>query len=195
MMMALLARHLHRPLDAPTERSIIGRVLDSQPPLLVQEQLLFRIIWIGFIVLTLAVGSGSVASMKLTGKILPFDHKTVFTLLSWLTFGVLLAGRHIWGWRGRVALRWTLTGFGFLILARAEQRTPQPACAGCPGVHGALRALRHPPAALRGRAAERADLVQHGTRKAGAREEVTNAARWGSRAAQVLIWEAAATTA
>ncbi|MEN4919144.1 cytochrome c biogenesis protein CcsA [Achromobacter spanius] len=122
MMMALLDRHLHRPLDAPAERSIVGRVLDSQPPLLVQEQLLFRIIWIGFIVLTLAVGSGSIASMKLTGKILPFDHKTVFTLLSWLTFGVLLAGRHIWGWRGRVALRWTLTGFGFLILAYTGSR-------------------------------------------------------------------------
>ncbi|MGS1009028.1 cytochrome C assembly family protein [Achromobacter xylosoxidans] len=122
MMMALLDRHLHRPLEAPAERSIVGRVLDSQPPLLVQEQLLFRIIWIGFIVLTLAVGTGSVASMKLTGKILPFDHKTVFTLLSWLTFGVLLAGRHIWGWRGRVALRWTLTGFGFLILAYTGSR-------------------------------------------------------------------------
>ncbi|KNE28894.1 cytochrome C assembly family protein [Achromobacter spanius] len=122
MMMALLDRHLHRPLDVPAERSIIGRVLDSQPPLLVQEQLLFRIIWIGFIVLTLAVGSGSVASMKLTGMILPFDHKTVFTLLSWLTFGVLLAGRHVWGWRGRVALRWTLTGFGFLILAYTGSR-------------------------------------------------------------------------
>ncbi|MGE6919818.1 cytochrome C assembly family protein [Achromobacter kerstersii] len=122
MMMALLDRHLHRPLDAPAQRSIIGRVLDSQPPLLVQEQLLFRIIWIGFIVLTLAVGSGSVASMKLTGKILPFDHKTVFTLLSWLTFGVLLVGRHIRGWRGRVALRWTLTGFGFLILAYTGSR-------------------------------------------------------------------------
>ncbi|SEJ94248.1 inner membrane protein YpjD [Achromobacter sp. NFACC18-2] len=122
MMMALLDRHLHRPLDAPAQRSIVGRVLDSQPPLLVQEQLLFRIIWIGFVVLTLAVGSGSVASMKLTGKVLPFDHKTVFTLLSWLTFGVLLAGRHIWGWRGRVALRWTLTGFGFLILAYTGSR-------------------------------------------------------------------------
>ncbi|AKP92166.1 cytochrome c biogenesis protein CcsA [Achromobacter sp. SIMBA_011] len=122
MLMALLDRHLHRPLDAPAERSIIGRVLDSQPPLLVQEQLLFRIIWIGFVVLTLAVGSGSIASMKLTGQILPFDHKTVFTLLSWFTFGVLLAGRHIWGWRGRVALRWTLTGFGFLILAYTGSR-------------------------------------------------------------------------
>ena len=87
-----------------------------------QEHLLFVIIWIGFAVLSLAVVSGSIASLKLTGKILPFDHKTVFTLLSWATFGVLLLGRHVWGWRGRVALRWTLTGFGFLILAYTGSR-------------------------------------------------------------------------
>ncbi|HYG41735.1 MAG TPA: cytochrome c biogenesis protein CcsA [Bordetella sp.] len=122
LLMALLDRHLHRPLEAPAERSIIGRVLDAQPPLLVQEQLLFRVIWIGFVVLTAAVVSGSIASMQLTGKVLPFDHKTVFTLLSWLTFGVLLLGRHIRGWRGRVALRWTLTGFAFLILAYTGSR-------------------------------------------------------------------------
>lgn len=122
MLMALLDRHLHRPLDAPAARSILGRVLDAQPPLLVQEQLLFRIIFIGFIALTLAVGTGSVSSILLTGKILPFDHKTIFTLLSWLTFGVLLLGRHIRGWRGRVALRWTLVGFCFLILAYTGTR-------------------------------------------------------------------------
>jgi len=122
LLMALLDRHLHRPLDAPHERSLIGRVLDAQAPLLVQEQLLFRVIWIGFAVLTAAVVTGSVTSMELTGKVLPFDHKTVFTLLSWLTFGVLLLGRHIRGWRGRVALRWTLTGFAFLILAYTGSR-------------------------------------------------------------------------
>ncbi|OZI43162.1 cytochrome C assembly family protein [Bordetella genomosp. 4] len=122
LLMALLDRHLHRPLEAPAERSLIGRVLDAQAPLLVQERLLFRVIWIGFAVLTAAVVTGSIASMDLTGKVLPFDHKTVFTLLSWLTFGVLLLGRHIRGWRGRVALRWTLTGFAFLILAYTGSR-------------------------------------------------------------------------
>lgn len=122
MLMALLDRHLHRPPEAPSERSLVSRVLDALPPLLVQERLLFRVIWVGFAVLTLAVGSGSVASMILIDKILPFDHKTVFTLLSWLTFGVLLAGRHIRGWRGRVALRWTLMGFAFLILAYTGSR-------------------------------------------------------------------------
>lgn len=122
VLMALLDRHLHRPLDQPAARSIVGKVLDVQPPLLMQERLLFRIIGIGFVVLTLTVCTGSVASLMLTGKILPFDHKTVFTLLSWLTFGVLLLGRHFKGWRGRVALRWTLTGFAFLILAYTGSR-------------------------------------------------------------------------
>jgi len=28
-----------------------------------------------------------------------------------------LAGSHRFGWRGRTAIRWTLSGFGFLALA------------------------------------------------------------------------------
>ncbi len=127
VLMAFLDRHLHRPMEPITEDrkglgNVIDRVLDSMPPLLVQEQILFRLIWVGFVMLTLAVGSGSVISLSLTGQVLPFDHKTVFTLLSWLTFGVLLLGRHIRGWRGRVALRWTLTGFAFLLLAYTGTR-------------------------------------------------------------------------
>jgi ABC-type uncharacterized transport system permease subunit len=122
LLMALLDRRLHRPLENPDERTIIGRVLDVQPALLVQERLLFRVVGIGFVMLTLAVGTGAVTSRALTGQLLPMDHKTVFTLLSWLTFGVLLMGRHVRGWRGQVALRWTLTGFGFLLLAYTGTR-------------------------------------------------------------------------
>jgi ABC-type uncharacterized transport system permease subunit len=122
LLMALLDRHLHRPLDDPGSRSLVARVLDVQPPLLMQERLLFRLISIGFVVLTLTVITGSVASYMITGKLLPFDHKTVFTLLSWLTFGVLLLGRWLKGWRGRVALRWTLSGFVLLILAYTGSR-------------------------------------------------------------------------
>jgi ABC-type uncharacterized transport system permease subunit len=122
LLMALLDRHLHRPLDDPGSRSLIARVLDVQPPLLMQERLLFRLISIGFAVLTLTVITGSVASYMITGKLLPFDHKTVFTILSWLTFGVLLLGRYLKGWRGRVALRWTLAGFVLLILAYTGSR-------------------------------------------------------------------------
>jgi ABC-type uncharacterized transport system permease subunit len=122
MLMALLDRQLHRPLAPEGGTNLMGKVLDVQPALLMQERLLFRVISVGFAVLTLTVCTGSVASYMLTQRLLPFDHKTVFTLLSWLTFGVLLLGRYRKGWRGRVALRWTLSGFALLLLSYTGSR-------------------------------------------------------------------------
>ena len=66
--------------------------------------------------LTLTLATGFAFSETLFGRAMRFDHKTVFGLLSWLTFGGLLYGRLRHGWRGRTALRWTLTGFVLLIL-------------------------------------------------------------------------------
>jgi len=117
MLMATLDRYLHRPVAEAQERGSLSRALDSLPPLLVQEQLLFRLIWISFLILTLTVISGAIVSQQLTNVLFPLDHKTIFTLLSWLTFAVLLAGRHLRGWRGRPALHWTLLGFAFMLLA------------------------------------------------------------------------------
>jgi ABC-type uncharacterized transport system permease subunit len=38
-------------------------------------------------------------------------------MLAWAIFAALLIGRQIYGWRGRLALRWTLAGFMALVLA------------------------------------------------------------------------------
>ncbi len=127
LLMSALDRRLHFPRESAQSPargiwSVAGRLLDAQPPLLAQEQLLFRVIWVAFGALTLAVASGSLISVAATGKWLPFDHKTVFTLLSWITFGVLLIGRHVRGWRGRIALRYTLVGFAFIVLSYTGSR-------------------------------------------------------------------------
>lgn len=122
MLMTVLDRHLHRPITPEGQQTLMARAMAAMPPLLTLEQLLFRLIWIGFGVLTLTIITGIVVSMRLSGYPLPFDHKTVFTLLSWVTFGVLLVGRHIQGWRGRIALRWTLVGFAFLLLSYTGSR-------------------------------------------------------------------------
>jgi ABC-type uncharacterized transport system permease subunit len=87
------------------------------PPLLTLESVLFKLIWAGFILLTLALASGILFSEEVFGKAMSFSHKTIFAFLSWLVFGALLAGRTIWGWRGRLAVRWTITGFVMLLLA------------------------------------------------------------------------------
>lgn len=120
---AVLMTLLDRQLQAPSRNignnwfdALFARALDAMPPLLIQEKLLFRLISLGFGALTLAVVSGALISATLTGQALPLDLKTIFTLLAWLTFGILLIGRRVWGWRGRVAVRWTLAGAGFLAL-------------------------------------------------------------------------------
>jgi ABC-type uncharacterized transport system permease subunit len=109
LLMALVERRLHGGSVPP--------VLRSLPPLLTMEQLLFRIIGAGFLLLTLSLGSGMLFSDEMFGKPLQFTHKTIFAILSWIIFGALLVGRRLRGWRGRIALRWTLTGFLMLVLA------------------------------------------------------------------------------
>ena len=96
--------------------------LNSLPPLLTMESLLFRMLLVGFILLTLTVGSGVFFSEALFGKPLTVDHKTLFAFASWGIFATLLIGRHAWGWRGKRALRWTLAGFALLILAYVGSR-------------------------------------------------------------------------
>lgn len=100
----------------------LGSALDQLPALLTMEKLLFRVIWIGFILLSLTVLSGVVFSEQLFGSALRLDHKSVFALLSWLLFAALLAGRRWQGWRGKTALRFTLAGFATLALAYVGSR-------------------------------------------------------------------------
>lgn len=113
VLMAVAERRLHR-----KERGALGAL----PPLLTLERLLFRLIGAAFLLLTLTLATGIAFSETLFGRALRFEHKTVFGVLSWLTFGVLLAGRWLYGWRGRTALRWTLSGFVLLILAYVGSR-------------------------------------------------------------------------
>ena len=116
---------LHAALMLAVERGLQQRkktFLRNLPPLLTLEQLLFRAIGAAFVLLTLTLASGIAFSEALFGRALSFDHKTVFAILSWVTFGWLLAGRWRYGWRGRTAVRWTLGGFVLLVLAYVGSR-------------------------------------------------------------------------
>jgi ABC-type uncharacterized transport system permease subunit len=78
------------------------------------ETLLFDMLLVGFGLLTLALGFGTVAVDDLLAQHLV--HKTVFSVLSWLVFAVLLFGHWQMGWRGLRAVRFTLWGFGLLLI-------------------------------------------------------------------------------
>ncbi len=103
------------------EKRLHSRLLDpasdALPPLLTLERFLFRLVTAGFLLLTLTLATGILFSEQLFGRALLFNHKVVFSILGWLTFGGLLWGRWRFGWRGRVALRWILAGTLFVFLA------------------------------------------------------------------------------
>lgn len=94
-----------------------GRLTRQLPPLMVMENMMFQTLGTGFLLLTASLASGVLFSEELFGKVAAMNHKTVFAFTSWLVFGALLVGRKYRGWRGRLAIRWTLSGFALLLLA------------------------------------------------------------------------------
>jgi ABC-type uncharacterized transport system permease subunit len=101
------------------ERALRRRALQpwmrALPPLVELESLLFRSIGAGFVLLSATLLTGVVFVEDMLAQHLA--HKTVFSVLSWLAFGALLAGRWRLGWRGTVAVGWTLAAMALLGLA------------------------------------------------------------------------------
>lgn len=91
-------------------------------PLLALERLTFRFVMAGFVVLSATLVAGWLFGEMLYGRAWRWDHKAVFSLLSWATFAVLLVGRSRFGWRGRGAVRVLYAGAALLLLAYAGSR-------------------------------------------------------------------------
>lgn len=112
---------IHALLMAFVERRLqSGRMpalLRHLPPLMALESVLFKLIAAGFVLLTATLVSGMLFSETLFGRPLEFTQKILFGVVSWLIFGALLAGRVWRGWRGHIAVRWTLAGFSALVVA------------------------------------------------------------------------------
>jgi ABC-type uncharacterized transport system permease subunit len=92
-----------------------GVLVRSLPPLQTMESLLFQLIGAGFVLLTASLVTGFLFLENMFAQHLA--HKTILSILAWLVFAVLLLGRMRYGWRGQIAIRWTLGGFVSLMLA------------------------------------------------------------------------------
>ena len=86
-------------------------------PLLQLERMTFRFVAAGFVALSAAIvlGAGYANPWR-------WDHKTIFSMLGWLVFAGLLAGRRAFGWRGPAATRVVYAGAGLLLLAYVGSR-------------------------------------------------------------------------
>jgi ABC-type uncharacterized transport system permease subunit len=86
-------------------------------PLLRLERLTFGFVGAGFVVLSAALLLGAWFANPWR-----WDHKTVFSMLGWLVFAALLAGRQAFGWRGPRATRWLYGGAALLLLGYVGSR-------------------------------------------------------------------------
>lgn len=119
---AALLRHAERRLRAGTGSS--GQIPSpARPkgqalgmPLLRLESLTLRFVAAGFVMLSLTLVLGAAFAPW------RWDHKTVFSVLSWAVFAVLLTGRARFGWRGQQAIRWLVAGSTLLLLAYVGSR-------------------------------------------------------------------------
>ena len=100
------------PSPAP---ALAGQALGM--PLLRLESLTLRFVAAGFIMLSLTLVLGVAFARPWQ-----WDHKSVFSVLSWLVFATLLIGRARFGWRGRQAVRWLVAGSLLLLLAYVGSR-------------------------------------------------------------------------
>lgn len=90
-------------------------LINILPPLRTMEKMLFEIILVGFIILTISLASGLLFLENMFAQHLA--HKTILSIIAWAVFLILLVGHWKLGWRGKTAIRWTLSGFVSLMLA------------------------------------------------------------------------------
>ncbi len=93
-------------------------------PLLTLERLTFRFVGAGFVLLSATLLAGFLFTETLygPGRVWKWDHKTLFSVLSWLAFALLLLGRSRFGWRGRKAVRVLYIGALLLLLSYVGSR-------------------------------------------------------------------------
>jgi ABC-type uncharacterized transport system permease subunit len=82
------------------------------PPLEVMETYLFTLVAIVIVLLTLVLVSSLVLFYPIMLESL--WKKIFLTIVAWFIFLMLLIGRSYFGWRGKVAIRWTLVGVSLI---------------------------------------------------------------------------------
>ncbi|MDH5570311.1 MAG: cytochrome c biogenesis protein CcsA [Gammaproteobacteria bacterium] len=101
--------------DAHLHNKHPGGFIRALPPLQTMETMLFRMIGLGFIILSASLLSGFIFLENMFAQHLV--HKTFLSIVAWLLYATLLWGRWQFGWRGRTAIRWAVSGFIALMLA------------------------------------------------------------------------------
>jgi len=86
------------------------------------ERLMFQFVAAGFLFLSATLVAGVGFAEVLYGNGWRWDHKTVFSVLAWISLATLLTARWRLGWRGKRAARLLYVSAGLLVMGYVGTR-------------------------------------------------------------------------
>ncbi|GAB4256461.1 MAG: c-type cytochrome biogenesis protein CcsB [Deferrisomatales bacterium] len=97
------------------KRKRLGALFHRLPNLDVLDELNYRLLTIGFPLLTVGIITGAIWAQQAWGTYWSWDPKETWSLITWLLYAALLHGRLTVGWRGRRAAIWAIIGFASVL--------------------------------------------------------------------------------
>lgn len=93
----------------------IGKIYYRLPSLDILDEILFKLIAVGFPFLTLGIITGAVWARQAWGSYWSWDPKEVWALVTWLVYAFYLHARFLRGWRGRKSAYLAIIGFAMVL--------------------------------------------------------------------------------
>jgi cytochrome c-type biogenesis protein CcsB len=95
----------------------LGGLFERLPSLQTLDEVNYRLITMGFPLLTLAIITGALWAETAWGSYWRWDPREVWALITWFIYAIVLHARLVAGWRGRRAAVLSILGFITILIA------------------------------------------------------------------------------
>jgi len=112
-----LAAIMYLLLERSIKQKKFGSFYDRLPSLATLDSINYYSLVYGFILLTLGMITGSIYAQHIIGTYWQWDPKEVWSLITWISYAVLIHERLVVGWRGRKAAIISIICFCILIFS------------------------------------------------------------------------------
>jgi len=104
------------------KRKKILKIFERLPSLEVLDQLHYKALTVGFVLLTLGIVSGSAWAKSVKGVYFFDDPRQLWSIVAWLVYAFFFQVRFSAGWRGRRGVLLSLIGFMVILFTFLEVR-------------------------------------------------------------------------
>jgi len=95
----------------------LGGLFERLPSLQILDEINYRLIKMGFPLLTLAIITGALWAESAWGNYWDWDAREVWSLITWFIYAIVIHARLVAGWRGRRAAVLSIIGFLTILIA------------------------------------------------------------------------------